>query len=197
MKKFLLLPFIVLFSITAQAALKAQQPETTIEVPFTKNANGVVQFDSIKAVFEETSGEYFEDDRTLKIISQSPLKVQAFNLFPDRATAEFAEGVIESHFIFHVYRTFIHSDVDSIDLSITPIYAESRKPFGATIQAKITRQKALRILQQFSNARSFDDLISLDPNAEYTFVGLSPSDLFMSLATGKQHKQVLSALINK
>lgn len=197
MKKIIFFILLLFIPFLSQAStIKASQPELVIDVPFSKNENGVVQFNSIQDTFEEGSGEYFVEDGTLKIISESPLKVEALMMFPDGASAEFAQKLVEPSFIFHIFRTFIHTDTNSIVLSITPIN-DAGKTFGNTVRGKVTRQKALRILKQFSKALSFDDLISLNPNAEHTIIGLSPSDELSTLATGKQYKQVLSALISE
>lgn len=178
--------------------IKATLPEDALKndgIAFSKNEKGTVIFEKVIDLFEYM-GDYSLEDKTLNIVSQSPLHIQIF----ERVSGNDDDVIDELQYklVRDIYKVFSHTAVNEFTLEVIPVDAKTEKTTKQlaklTQKAKLNREKALEILQTFSAMKSFDDTVSFDENAEYTVIGLDKSKAFDNFNSTKLRSQIAKAL---
>ncbi|WP_439291216.1 hypothetical protein [Lonepinella koalarum] len=183
---------------TAQKAeIKAILPENFEDlqgISYSKNESGVVIFDSIKDLLEYFDYD-IEDDKTLSIKSEKP---PVFTISQQEVKGSIYEHIkydVESAFVKMIFRSFAHTNSESMEIIANAIDFESKKILkkSPVLKAKVSRDYALSVLKAFTGKESFDDLVNLDTTQEYNVLGLSPSTLEEQLTDVKLVSQIAKA----
>ncbi|MDO4698168.1 MAG: hypothetical protein Q4A60_05765 [Pasteurellaceae bacterium] len=179
-----------------EAKPKATKAEDFIkEIAFTKNEKGTVIFNNVVEMLEEMT-DYNVEDKTLKVVSEKPLSIQIFySAFADQDKKSLISD-IQDAFISTVFRIFTHTNLDEITLEIIPIDQKTDKPLNKrfNLKTKVTRAKALEILNTYSAAKTFDDLVNFDENDQYNVIGYSSSKLSIAIRADNVRENVAKAL---
>ncbi|KMK51568.1 hypothetical protein RO21_05575 [[Actinobacillus] muris] len=176
--------------------IQAAQPESVIEnIAFTKNEKGTVIFNNVPDMFVAFSS-YDKEDNNIKVISENPLHIQLnpniFKLEDDKDTVQ----MIEQEFISAIYKIFTHTNINEFILEMLPVDIKTEKPLHKKFnrKIKITRERALTVLQNFSPAKSFDQLVNFNEQEKYNIIGLSPSKLASKFNNNKYSDFIFKAL---
>lgn len=118
--------------------------------------SGVAKFKTVKSLFEHIKSFEFSvaNNKEPIDIALFPYGVRNPSL-PERE--EVKRAILEG-----VYRTFVHTDVKCIDLSIIPMFVENgRQEYSYKREEKlhVCRDKALQVLRNVTGITSFDDMV--------------------------------------
>lgn len=182
-------------SIKSDPDIKAILPENMIkDVPFSKNEKGTVIFNNVLDMFSALS-LYDVEDKNIKLVSEKPLHIL---LHPTIAKSDEEITLKDSRYEFlsALYRIFTNTLTDEITLEVVPIDVQTNKPLPKKYHAKIkaTREKALNVLQTFSPAKDFNDLVSFDKQNQYVVLGYSSSNLSSKFYNSPYATNIIKAL---
>ncbi|TFF00760.1 hypothetical protein E3U35_09610 [Histophilus somni] len=180
----------------AEETKKAIMPEEYLkDVAFTKNERGTVIFGNLQDMLANMT-DYNIEDKTLKIISENPLSIQIFYKSVANQDTKYLKSDIEDRFINAIFKIFTHTNIDEISVEIIPIDHQTNKPLHKkfNLKTKITRAKALEILNAYSSAKVFDDLVNFAENEQYNVIGYSGSKLSLAIRDDKVREYVAKAL---
>lgn len=179
-----------------EAKPKAIKAEDFIkDVTFTKNEKGTVIFNNLVEMLDEMT-DYNLEDKTLKIISEKPLSIQIFYKTFGNQEKKHLIPEVQDAFISTVFRIFTYTNLEEITLEIIPVDNKTDKPLNKkfNLKTKVTRAKALEILNTYSAAKTFDDLVNFDENDQYNVIGYSGSKLSIAIRNDKVRDYVTTAL---
>lgn len=193
--KHLLIAILFVFGIVACDDIKTtsnQSPPVVVKtkadfakyvdngVEYDVNDQGVLIFVKVRDMFANF-GDYIEEQGELKILSESPLSIRISKIkyTPDDMYKEYNEMA----FLYAIYKTFIHTNINEITVEAYPIYenldTKKQKALkNLTIKSTVTRQRALEVLKKYTNAGAFNDLVQLTENNQYRQIGVSGSELW-------------------
>ncbi|MCB4324320.1 hypothetical protein KOE80_19125 [Alcaligenes sp. 13f] len=134
------------------------------------NAQAIEKFTNPIEMFEEFS-DYVQDNNTLKVESEKPLKVRLGKSVFKGDSQSVIESQLKRALIYGVYRPFIHTDVDEITVRAvaleTTINPYSQKLLKSpAYEVRISRENALKAVKTFLPVVDFDGL--LDENGYWT-----------------------------
>lgn len=123
---------------------------------------------SIEQVIEEM-GDFSADNKTFQVLSKKPLHIR---LSPRVVAGQTPEAVKEELLraaTYGVYRTFIHTSVDAVQVTAQPMQV-TMGPQGHKLDllpspkatVTVTRAKALDVAKQTLQVKSFTDLVDAD-----------------------------------
>ena len=121
-----------------------------------------LKFSGVREMIED-QGDFSEENGTFRVIKDNPLVVQISpKVFPNEP-ADNAAYEVKRAAVYAVYRTFIHTDAKSITVASFPIQftpGQSKVTYlnSPKVEIKVTREKALSVLNKQINASSFASL---------------------------------------
>lgn len=174
---------------------KAVRPQDYFkDTQYSLNEKGTVIFGSAKELFEQ-NGDYNIEDKTLIIHSENPLKITLNVVTTKDESEELIKLDIANAFFYGIYQTFTHTNVPSIDLTVSAINQKQKPVYkNFTLKSKVTREYALNVLKNFSPAKSFDDLVNFDTSNEYNVVGYNSSKLYLDFRGERFRSQIIKSL---
>lgn len=168
-------------------------------VPYDVNNKGVLIFEKPRQMFSNFN-DYRESEGELAFISEEPLSIRISKKV--QQGDKMAKQYSEISFIYAIYRTFMNTSADLITVESYPIEINAKngkeKPLKQfTLKATVSRDKALNVLRQYTNAQSFDDLIQLRENNQYRTIGVDGSELWDKfIYNEKIRPDVVQSLVN-
>ncbi|MFZ7276966.1 hypothetical protein ACLS0F_06785 [Avibacterium endocarditidis] len=148
-------------------------------VSYDVNDRGVLIFEKPRQMFANFN-DYRESEKELVFVSENPLSVRISKKV--QKGDKMAKQYSEIAFVYAIYRTFMNTSADLITVESYPIEISAKgkeKPLKQfTLKATVSRDKALNVLKQYTDANSFDDLIQLKENKEYRTIGVDGSELW-------------------
>jgi hypothetical protein len=132
-------------------------------ISLTAHALEAQHFDSLPAMVEDF-GDFSAENGTFKVVADKPLHVQ---FAPQVVPGDLPENIryeVQRAALYGVYRTFVHTSVDSVQVTAYPIEIDlkshvSKNLKGPTVNVKVTRAQALAAVQKFIRVDDFSELV--------------------------------------
>jgi hypothetical protein len=128
--------------------------------------NGNRKLDKFATVQEMISdfGDFYPENKSYELISESPLHIRLSPMAVKGDHVDVIQEELKRAMIYGIYRSFIHTDVNEITVTVYPVLTTFR-PVSHTplpdmaVTISKTRQQALRDAQKFVSVKSFAELL--------------------------------------
>lgn len=132
-----------------------------------QDANAQEQVKIFKGTIEQTMdamSDFSSENQTFEVLSQDPLHIR---MAPEILASETAESIdfeLKRAVIYGVYRTFIHTGHDAVEVTAQPMLItlnpRTHKLLDSPVaKVKITRQQALEVAKNQLGITDFDELV--------------------------------------
>lgn len=169
----LLFVLIFCFPVASQQTTDTQEKKISpaLAAILAKSANkydenGNRKLDKFATVQEMISdfGDFYPENKSYELISESPLHIRLSPMTMKGEHVDVLQEELKRAMIYGIYRSFIHTDVNEITVTVYPVLTTFR-PVSHTLLPDMavtiskTRQQALRDVQKFVNVKSFAELL--------------------------------------
>lgn len=127
-------------------------------------AGDATKFSTVQKMIEEF-GEYSEEGRTFRVISEHPLHIQISPVVATGTSPRIIESMVHMAAVETVYRAFIHTAVDKLTVTALPktlVVDDGTAGDLLTdhrVSLTVTRKRALALLNRYFPGKSFEDLV--------------------------------------
>ncbi|HDU8616694.1 hypothetical protein ISO71_01395 [Morganella morganii subsp. morganii] len=131
--------------------------------------------------------DYYTDNNSLEIISEEPLRIRLSNVAFPEDHPDVKEMLVKRAIIYGVYRTFIHTSKDKVQVTsyLIDINKNKKLPGSPEYSTTITKKQALDIIKKYIPVQDFSDLIAKDG------YGCTFSDDFNKIRFDDKNKDVV------
>ena len=129
--------------------------------------SGIPKNLNFRELMDHHLNDFTEEDGTLIIESESPLKITLYPSAVIEQTDEVKTSDMQRAVLYGIYKTFVHTNEPQIDVTAHMIEIESYNPYKAEknhsleVNISVTREQALEAVKAFiPSVNSFDDLVT-------------------------------------
>lgn len=212
MKKLLLT---IVLSIAALAACEHESPQNAEQsatksktdfsgyvekgIEYDVNEKGVLIFMKARDMFDNFN-DYREEEGEVKFITEKPLSILITKKL-EEDEKQLSKEYAEMSFLYAIYRTFMNTPETQVTVEAYPIVVTRKNKEipqkKVALKTTITREKALDVLQKYTNAKSIDDLVQTEENTEHRKVGISGSKIWDKfIYNEKERSNIVADLVN-
>lgn len=140
-------------------------PDKTTEEPKQQKTESLCKSDYATTLEAFTDlGDYYADNNSLEIISETPLHIRLSNLAVQGDHPDVKELMVKRAVIYGIYRSFIHTNKDEVTVTSYLIDMNNKKklPSSPEYSMKITKKQALDIIKKYLPVQDYSDLIAKD-----------------------------------
>lgn len=157
------------------------------QIDYSINDSGIVIFNKAQDLFK-----IFNDYHDIKFNSDFDFVISIE--IPKHTSENERLIIIRKAFLYGVYQTFAHTNANTVTVEALAIDSQNHNSLNK-LKAKISRDKALDVLRQYSKANSFKDLVELEDNDHFKVKGYSSSLYFDKFVTDlKTQREIVLAL---
>lgn len=145
-------------TVSVESAQQATNAQTSVD-------SGLCKSDYKTALDAFTDlGDYYADNNSLEIISETPLHIRLSNLAVQGDHPDVKELMVKRAVIYGIYRSFIHTNKDEVTVTSYLIDMNNKKklPGSPEYSVKITKKQALDIIKKYLPVQDYSDLIVKD-----------------------------------
>ncbi len=162
----------------------------------TTNQEGSPKFDSVSEVFEYLH-DFVSGDGTFKLLSSDPPHIQLAPRVVPRDISESIDKQLDHALAYGVYRSFVHSPVDNIKVTVVPLELDlntgkSRYLTDKRKTLSISREEAFGLLKRYLDITSFTDLIRQEADTADRWSDEFEKLIYRENDSGEQFGQDLS-----
>lgn len=129
-------------------------PSTSFAAPGSVAKAEPKKFNTLEEVADFTQ-DFSVEEGTLKIVARKPLHIEL--TVSEQGDQRQAANAMFRAFLWGVFRTFLHTDADSVKVTVvSPVAVEGNKSFTASA----SRARALKVVQQLLGVADFNGLIT-------------------------------------
>lgn len=159
-----------LFSLFAGAALAVA---LSVAMPAAADP---YHYDSVADLVTDFS-DYLEEHKQFEVLSERPLHIRLSPVVFEGDHPDVVESELRRAMVYGIYRSFVHTDIEAITVTTTPVLGIFMKPDQNRVLDKPqititkTRAEALADVQQFIKVTELSELIdsqdSLQPGSKW------------------------------
>lgn len=137
----------------------------------------VVIFDKPEQLFEALNDYPAESNRFEKA-GDNPLSIRLSHQTVSSSESDVLKNEAEMALLYGILKTFTHTKADELTVKSVSIDENDKFLEQTAISLTTNRAKTLKALQDLGLADSFDQLVEIQPNDKFRYVGLSGSDVY-------------------
>lgn len=164
--------FIYGTAVIAQEGTTSLEPNSALAKILAKNAkrydeNGNRKLDKFATVQEMIAdyNDFHPENNSYELISEKPLHIRLSAVVSKDAHPESVQADLKRAMIYGIYKSFIHTDINEITVTVNPVVIQSWNPYRAELRStqsttlKKNRQQALADVQHFLPVANLTELL--------------------------------------